>query len=73
MFMGFCTYHRGDKFRRSFETCVNTRAILPAGCPVMALTATATNELVEKILDKLKINKSDVSFAAQVPDRLDNI
>jgi ATP-dependent DNA helicase RecQ len=55
-----CISQWGYDFRPSYLKIADLRAILPAGLPVLALTATATAEVVNDIQDKLHFAERNV-------------
>ena len=61
-------FYRGKTFREDYLKVPSLRVILP-NCPVMALTATTTQEMVKDILKTLHISECEMDFVAIVPDR----
>ena len=59
---------RGKSFRHDYIQVPKVRVLL-SNVPVMALTATATQEMVDEILMHLRISKDDTDFVAVLPDR----
>ena len=55
-----CISQWGYDFRPSYLQIAEVRSLLPQGIPVMALTATATTEVVEDIQEKLAFRQKNV-------------
>jgi ATP-dependent DNA helicase RecQ len=55
-----CVSQWGYDFRPAYLKIADLRAILPAGLPVLALTATATAEVINDIQDKLLFSERNV-------------
>jgi ATP-dependent DNA helicase RecQ len=55
-----CISQWGYDFRPAYLKIAGMRAVLPAGVPVLALTATATAEVIEDIQEKLLFREKNV-------------
>ena len=65
-----CVKSWGDQFRKSLARIGDLRSLLPKGINVLALTATATTETLEVVINRLSMH--DVTVVAMPPCR-DNI
>ena len=68
-FLGL-SLHRGDEFRRAYSEIGTLRSIIPRNVNLLALTATATQETLDVVTDRLSL-KEPVVIGLQ-PDK-DNI
>jgi len=65
-----CISQWGYDFRPSYLNIASVRALLPEDIPVLALTATATPEVVEDIQDKLLFRQKNVFLKSFVRQNL---
>lgn len=60
---------RGETFRPDYKEVPKIRSLLTK-TPLLALTATATESMVDEIYDALHIKKTQTKLVGVVPDRL---
>ena len=62
-----CIAKCGYEFRRAYSQIAHLRSFLPAGTPVLALTATASRSIEKVIVDSLHLH-SDYTIIRRSPD-----
>ena len=65
--------YRGDNFRKSFAEIGIVRSLIPTNVNILALTATATKETADILMERLCMTDARYDHSIRVLIRLENV